>query len=168
MKTFQLDECLNSKRLANACNALCRCEAHRFPNSLKGKSVKDPEVLEYFFSRGKAIVTNDAAMIEDHVAAIPQQHPGLIIIVFSDECRDELTDEASGKILVTFKSHVPQWSEIPVSNSVLLVTEKSVRVFHKENGVLRKDLQAEYCDMNIAESLLAVLVENKKRNQFEG
>ena len=162
MKVFQFDECLNSKRLEAACAAGAKCIPHRFPKRFKGKSVKDPEVLEHFFSQGKVIVTNDGAMLNDHVDSIPEKHPGLIVVKFSEECHDELTDDASANILHTFKSVVPEWPELHWDNSVLLLTEKSVSVMHKESAHLRTDLHSEYTG-HTAHAVAAILAQNRRR-----
>lgn len=144
MKIFQLDECINSGMLADACNARGQCVAHRFPRRLKNHAVKDPDVLTEFFGAGKTIVTNDGEMLQTHVDDIPERHPGLIIVTHSPGFKREMTDAASAAILLEFKKQVPNWFEIPCDNSVVVLTEKSVRVLHKGGAALVTDLYAEY------------------------
>jgi hypothetical protein len=162
MKVFQFDECLNSKRLEAACKADKKCIAHRFPKRFKGRSVKDPVVIQSFFSHGKAIVTNDAEMLEKHVGSIPEQHPGLVVVIYSNDCHDELTDDASAAILRKFKSIVPSWADLHCDNSVLILTEKSVTVLHKDSTQLRTDLYSEYT-AHTADAVAAVLGQNRRR-----
>ena len=163
MKTFQLDECINSKRLAAACNAAHKCNTHRFPKKMKGKGIQDPVVLKEFFSAGKAIVTNDAAMLCDHVVDIPELHPGLLFVVFSPECKHELSDEASAGILNSLKQRVPTWNQIPCDNSVIVITEKDIEILHKRGERLDRDLYAEYGDEEIAGLVTNALIRNAKR-----
>jgi hypothetical protein len=164
MKVFQLDECLNSKRLEAACRAEGKCVPHRFPKRFKNRSIKDPEVLAEFFALGKAIVTNDAAMLSEHLADIPAAHPGLIIVAFSPDCRDEMTDEASAGILARFKMLMPLWPDLPYENSVLVITERFTEIFHKQGGQLVRDLYAEHTLANLTAAVQAVLERNHARS----
>jgi len=163
MKIYQLDECINSKKLETACRDEGKCMPHRFPKAHKGKGVKDPQVLAMFFSQGKVIVTNDKAMLREHVENIPELHPGLILIKFSDECKYEIDDQESAKILRHVKSKIPNWSSLACENSIAVATEKGLEILHKKDNKLLRNEGADYSDANFADKIEAALKENSKR-----
>ena len=79
MRTFQLDQCLDSKRFARECTAQGLCRTARLPPSLR--DADDPELLEALMVAQNPLVTFDRALPCDHIASIPAQHPGILVII---------------------------------------------------------------------------------------
>lgn len=159
MKTIQFDECVNSKELEAACRAEGKCIPHRFPKRFKGRGLGDPQVLELFFAQGKIVLTNDENILSDHLQDIPESHPGLVIVTHSDNCRDELTDTANRAILSNFKAMILRWDEVVCRNSIIVITESSIEVLHKEAGKLNRDFYI-VLPSNDAQNLYACLQDN--------
>ena len=167
MRVFQADECMNSKRFEAACNSEGRgglYRLYRFPKSFKGRSIKDPEILRHFFDRGTPIITNDEEMLSEHANAIPEEHPGLIVVAFSPDCQEIISDRVSMEMLARFKSLFPAWATIPCSNSVVVITERWVEIMHKEGGGLLRDAQLEYRSQAVESLLIEVLNANAGRS----
>ena len=68
MTIFQLDQCLNDKTLADACNAQGMCTVYRYPRRLTGQF--DEVMLPVVFSRNTTLLTTDRTIIEDNESSI--------------------------------------------------------------------------------------------------
>ena len=91
MITFQLDECVNSKKLVQRCDEEGLCKVYRFPSFMRGAGIKDPEVFDSLLPKGKPLLTTDNALLDEHLDSIPEKHPGIIIVSNSASVLQTLT-----------------------------------------------------------------------------
>ncbi len=78
MTTFQLDQCLDSKRFAHDCAAEGLCGTLRLPPSLRNAA--DPDLLTALMTGSHPLVTFDRALPKEHTSFISESHPGILII----------------------------------------------------------------------------------------
>lgn len=163
MTTFQLDECLNSKKLVQGCTQEGLCNVFRFPSDMKG--LKDPEMLTQLLPKGNPLVTTDIALLDEHLDSIPKYHPGIIIIANSESVPQTLTIKKVQAILRKLKTKWSQWYQVSWQNSIVCLTQDSVKILHLEDNHLKEDgyftYQAPDWEENI---LLQVLYRNANRH----
>lgn len=109
MTIFQLDQCLNDKTLADACNAQGMCTVYRYPRRLTGQF--DEVMLPVVFSRNTTLLTTDRTIIEDNESSIVAPNPG-IIVVKNKKPRPFMTADRARAIIAKFKTNVPSWPTI--------------------------------------------------------
>jgi hypothetical protein len=78
VRSFQLDQNSNHKRLAEKCNAEGKCFVQRLPNELKDK--EDPVVLAAVLANNSTLLTMDFNIVADNGSCIPQCNPGIIVV----------------------------------------------------------------------------------------
>ena len=159
MTIFQLDECISMKKLIRTCREQGFSEAYPFPNAMKNKGIKDPEMLQTLLPLGNPILTTDKKLMFYNLFAIPEKHPGIIVIGTSHEEPRTLKKEIILKILSRFKSFLPQWHTINWSNSIVLITEKTVQVWHKVSDSLKSGELTEF-EKDASEKILGQLINN--------
>ena len=160
MIRFQMDECLNSRRLCRECNEAGKSEVKRFPTAQKG--AQDPQVLAQFATR-ITLVTSDMAILEEHHSAIPVINKGLVVLGNSPEILRTATERDYRSIITRFKSSCPTWNSCDFSNSLVVITEKYAQVFHVDlSRVLIRDGFFDFSDPSWAESFVAILEANAK------
>ena len=125
MTTFQLDECLDDKRLARACNAAAKRTVHRCPPDLKG--TPDHEMLPVVFSRNTTLVTIDRTIVDDSRAAVVSPNPGIIIIQ-KKKPHPPMTSARALEIIERFKENIPSWPTIDWSMVYAEIDEDEVYV----------------------------------------
>jgi hypothetical protein len=162
MTTFQLDQCMNDRRLAAACNEQGLATAWRFPKRLV--DALDPEVLADLLGKGNPLVTFDQRFARDHVACIPSQNPGIITISnIRGGNPKTMTTALAGQILGRFKSLFPNWHETPLRNSVIEITPAGVEVWHAQDGKLIRDGYHAFDDAGWDQALSKLLFQNAAR-----
>ena len=114
MRTFQLDECTNSKRLQRKCKNQGVVNVRRFPKSQRGKGVKDPQVLQWLAELTTPLITSDAKLKRDHAADVPDSHPGIIVLCSADKPTIRLRDKEA--LLAKLKKNLADWERIDISN----------------------------------------------------
>jgi len=107
--TFQLDQCLDDKDLARACNAEGKCTVKRYPERLRGQS--DKVMLPAVFSQDTTLVTIDRTIIEDNESSIVAPNP-CIIVIRTKKPRPFMTASLARRIMDRFKTNVPSWPDI--------------------------------------------------------
>ncbi len=133
MTTFQLDQCLDSKRFARDCTTEGRCRILRLPRSLH--DVNDPVLLQTLMAAPNPLLTFDRALPRDHTAFIPDRHPGLLVIS-NFPAPQTLTIRIAQQLLQRFKSAFPDWDQVSWNNSVVEITTLGVEVWHVAQGHL--------------------------------
>lgn len=136
MKSFQLDECFNDKRLADACNAEGRCTVRRFPRRLKEK--KDPVILPDLLAKDAPVVTIDFTIVPDNAAHIPNVNSGLIV-VRSKNSRKPFTSKSAAMNMSRLKQRFPAWSEIDWSGVYIEIDEEELFI-----SELKKDMAGDH------------------------
>ncbi|OQY52435.1 MAG: hypothetical protein DRR08_21415 [Candidatus Parabeggiatoa sp. nov. 2] len=116
MTIFQLDECLNSKKLVQGCAKEGLCQVFRFPTDMKG--LKDPDMLNLLLPKDNPLITTDLALLDEHFDSIPEYHPSLILIANSESVPQTLTIKKVQAILRQFKMTFSQWHQVPWQNCV--------------------------------------------------
>jgi hypothetical protein len=161
MTTFQLDECLNSKKLVLGCAQEGLCQVFRFPSDMKG--LKDPEMLNQLLPKGNPLITTDFALLDEHLNSIPEYHPGIILIANSESVPQTLTIKKVQTILRKFKTKFSQWHQVFWQNSIVCITQDSVNVLHIEAGYLKEDGYLTYQSIDWEKTLEDLLYQNAKR-----
>jgi hypothetical protein len=161
MTTFQLDECLNSKKLALGCAQEGLCKVFRFPSEMKG--LKDPEMLNSLLPKGNPLITTDFALLNEHLNAIPDSHPGIILIANSKSVPETLTIKKVQAILKKFKTQFSQWHQVSWQNSIVCITQDSINVLHIEGGHIKDDGYFTYQSLDWDKKLEDTLCKNAKR-----
>lgn len=136
MTTFQLDQCLDSKRLVRDCAAEGRCLTLRLPRPLH--DVEDPELLQTLMAAPNPLATFDRALPRDHTAFIPDRHPGLLVIS-NFPAPQTLTVRIAQQVIKRFKAAFPDWDQVSWSNSVVEITTLGVEVWHVQQAHLIRD-----------------------------
>lgn len=88
-----------------------------FPKELAGRSIKDPEMLQWWNNLGVMLLTRDSSMASDHTRFVPNYHKGIVVI-----CNGGKTPLGHGKIpvvLSAFKRALPQWPSLHLDNALL-------------------------------------------------
>jgi hypothetical protein len=163
MTIFQLDQCLNDRRLADRCNRASQgqAQAFRFPNRLH--DAPDPVVLAALLPRGNPFISTDRAMPEEHACHIHNPHAGIVIICHSPDEPRTMTSALAAAILARFKTAVPCWHSLPLANSIMFLTEIDVEVCHVGAGKLVQGRHLPYTDTTWAEKMVADLQANAAR-----
>jgi len=122
---FQLDECLDDTRLAQACNAAAKCIVNRYPPELKG--TPDHEMLPVVFSHNTTLLTIDRTIVDDNRSSIVSPNPGIIIIQ-KKKPHPPMTATRAREIIERFKQNVPSWPTIDWSMVYVEIDEEEVYV----------------------------------------
>lgn len=122
MRTFQLDECTNSKKLRRQCKQQGVVDVRSFPVELKNKSVKDPQVLQWLAGLDTPLVTTDAHLKTEHTSDMPDSHPGIVVLCSAG--RSTLTLRDKQALLSAFKSNLTGWDQIDVSNLIVEIWKR--------------------------------------------
>jgi hypothetical protein len=126
MITYQVDECIDSKKFVDACNAQGLVSVWRYPQSLKSK--KDPEVLTAILHSGRTLLTTDRTIHFDNSNSIPDRHAG--ILIFANTISPQtITVSKIMRSLEKLKSLFPSWHKISIQNSVVELGEDGVRIW---------------------------------------
>jgi hypothetical protein len=138
MSAFQLDEDVNSRRLARECKQSGLSQVKRFPRKLRGIGTLDPSVLERVTPKD-TLLTGDLSLARDHTRSIPAHHCGIIALGNSEEIMWTVTDKDYRRIIANFKRQFPEWQACEFSNSILTITERDVLIQHAEGQSLVDD-----------------------------
>jgi len=139
MIKVQLDENINSRKLAEACHAEERSHVRRFPNEWRGQAVKDSEVLERFMAVDALLLTIDECIAIEHPLAIPDRHPGILIVQQAANAVRTMTWKIAQSIIAGMKTAISDWDSLPWNNSIVTFCPSNVEVRHTEAGVLHVD-----------------------------
>ncbi len=123
MTTFQLDECLDDTRLAQACNAAAKCKVERYPPELKG--TPDHEMLPVVFAHSTPLLTIDRTIVYDNGASIVSPNSGIIIIQ-KRKPHPPMTATRAREIIERFKQSIPSWPTIDWSMVYAEIDEDEV------------------------------------------
>ena len=158
MKIYQLDECINSKKLERKCNTEQKVCLYRYPKNNRGDS--DPEMLIKLLPKGNTIITSDINIIYDHIDSIPQNHPGIIIIGYSTSKPSANSLKKILIILEKIKKIYKNWNKIEINNSIIIISDINIKIFHKENKKLINDLDEKLNHLNIKNKIDKVIIKN--------
>jgi hypothetical protein len=161
MIAFQVDENFRDKHFAAACNSEGLASVAPFPPELRGKA--DDDVLDAFLARERPIVTNDINIAAHHPQAVPQRHPGIIIVCYSPGNPRTSTMKGLQKIIFAFKKAFSAWHSTSYANSIIQLTELDVHIWHKEGDSIRRDHYIPFTDRDWVGRLQAALIQNSTR-----
>ncbi len=137
MAGYQLDECMDYKRLALACQRQGLTSVYRFPRSLKTRiGTKDREVVARLLPKGSALLTTDRTFADDNAEFIDERHPGIVIV--ANFAKKPLRSKDVERTLAAFKERFPDWPNIDPSNFVIEISEVGVHV----SRILDRKLEA--------------------------
>jgi hypothetical protein len=159
MTTFQLDQCLDSKRFARDCAAEGLCQTARLPPALR--DADDPEILRALMGAPCPLVTFDRALPHDHAASIPSQHPG-IIVISNYPAPQTMTVRIAQRILGRLKAAFPPWHRVAWTNSVVEVTTIGIEVWHVDGRRLARDIYLAFDSADWQSQLTRVLEQNAR------
>jgi hypothetical protein len=125
------------RSIADACNAQGLAVVYRFPRRLAGK--EDPVVLDDLLARPNPLITVDLGMVRDHLAHVPDLHPGIVSISNARVDRRTLTSKLICRILDNFKAGFPNWHRVSLRNTVAEITPVGIELCHIESGRLIRD-----------------------------
>jgi hypothetical protein len=125
MNAFQLDECLNDKRLADLCNAEGHCVVRRFPRRLREQ--KDFVVLPDLLAKDAPLVTIDFPIVDENKRHIPEVNAGLIIVRTRNVQRP-FTAKSATQNMQRFKQKFPDWAEADWSGIHLEIDEYEIYI----------------------------------------
>jgi hypothetical protein len=125
MTAYQLDECIDSKRLVDACTTQALVEVQRFPRSLKGSN--DPRILGSVLPSGRTLLTIDRTIHTSHASGISETHPGILIVARASSVKTLTTRDAMD-ILSQFKTAFP----------IVELTEIGIEIWRVLRGVLER------------------------------
>jgi hypothetical protein len=160
MTTFQLDQCLDSKRFARDCADQGLCQTFRLPPSLR--DAEDPELLRALMAAPSPLVTFDRALPHDHTAFIPSQHPG-IIVISNYPALQTMTVRIAQRVLGRCKAAFPQWHLVAWTNSVVEITTIGVDVWHVQDNRLVRDTYLAFDSADWQMRLTSALEQNARR-----
>ncbi|MGP0067333.1 MAG: hypothetical protein ACLQGP_27530 [Isosphaeraceae bacterium] len=109
---------------------------YRFPRRLMDK--EDPEVLGDLMQKPNPLVTTDLEMVRQHLAFIPDFHPGILTISNSKNPQT-ITSKGIRRILAKLKELFPLWHQADFRNSIAEITPESIELSHVEGGSLIRD-----------------------------
>lgn len=158
MITFQLDQCLDSKRFARDCAAEGLCRTQRLPPLLRG--AKDPELLLALMAGANPLVTFDRALAHDHASSIPGEHPGIIVI---SNFPAHQTIRIAQRVLSRFKTIFSDWHQVPWANSVVELTTIGVEVWQVTRGRLVRNVYLPFDSVDWQMRLSSVFQRNSQR-----
>ena len=131
MINYQVDECLNSKKLVRACAEEGLVNVRRYPVRLK--QCDDSVVLQDVLPSEWTLVTTDREIHFEHSDSIPNEHSGILIVATCQSPRTlGIKDVLS--ILRKFKAAFPDWYAVSPRNSVIEITEQHAEVWRVVNG----------------------------------
>jgi len=160
MSSFVLDECAYSRRLQAQCEQEGLAIVKRLRKALAGS--KDPKLLPEVVRTGDTLVTYDRSIAEQNASLLSLGHAG-IVVVASASIQPPLTDALARQILRRFKQILPQWHSVDVTDSVVEITQESVRVCHAEGGKIEQDEYLRYDRSDLRQLLLDILNRNSSR-----
>ncbi len=141
MLVFQLDECINSKKLAQDCEKEGKARVRRFPSNLRG--AKDPVVVRHLLLADGAtgpLVTFDRTLADEQSQSLNRHHGGLVVVEKAIDTHRTMTSNTARQIIEKFKEKFPMWHEVPWGNSIVRITETHVSVSRVVDGVPVQDL----------------------------
>lgn len=139
MKVVQFDECLDDRRLVNACTSEGIVDARRFPRSIRNRAASDEEVLRKLLPQCDLFVTKDRMLAEQNPGVLEPEHSGILIVTLGPEATRTITTKLAGEILKRFKETFPRWHEVPCGNSIIQLAPDRVEVQHVAGGALVRD-----------------------------
>ncbi len=169
MKTFQLDECTNHKKLRRQCKQQGLANVHSFPKEFRNKGVKDPAVLKWLAGLSTPLVTTDAQLKTEHMSDIPDRHPGIVVLCSAD--RRTLTLRDKQRLLGTFKSNLAEWNRIDISGVIVEIwigQEYDVNVTRVESGQIVTEEFMEYKDADWPDCFVRAVSSHRFRENLPG
>ena len=162
MTSYQVDECLNSKKLVRACAEEGLVNVRRCPERLK--QCDDPVVLQDVLPSEWSLVTTDREIHFEHGEFIPAEHSGIVIVATCQSPRTlGIKDVIS--ILRKFKAAFPDWHAVSPRNSVMEITEQSAEVWRVVDGIAQRIGLFEFNALGWQDSMRSLLAQNASRNQ---
>jgi hypothetical protein len=158
MITFQLDECLNDRAFAQECTQGGLAIAWRFPNALRG--VPDDEVISVLLKSDRPFVTKDRGFVRDHIASMPRNHPGVIIIHQGDTNPHTMTVRLVKRILGGFKERFSDWHKTELRNTIVELTQDNIRLSHITDQRVVVDVELPLQEERLADLIAQVLTRN--------
>lgn len=159
MTSFQLDQCLDSKRFVRDCAAEGLCRVLRLPPDLRG--AEDPGLLASLMGADNPLLTFDRALPHDHTGSIPDAHPGTLKVSNYPEPQT-MTVKTAQRVLSRFGDSFVKWYEVDWSNSVVELATIGVEVWHVHQSQLVGDGYLAYESPDWNEKLLEIVSQNAR------
>jgi hypothetical protein len=154
MIAYQMDQCANWRSLADACYAQGQSEVHRLPKRLA--DAEDPDVLSAAMSSGRTLLTVDRTIHYDHLAYIPNEHPGILILASSLPQRT-MTEKIGTRILARFKASFPDWDCVSLRNFVVELSDVGLRIWSVRDGSLSAEGYVPFDETDWQDNVRALL-----------
>ena len=157
MISYQVDECLNSKKLVRACAEEGLVNVRRYPERLK--QCDDPVVLQDVLPSDWTLITTDREIHLAHGAFIPNEHSGILIVATCQSSRT-LGIKDVFRILRNFKATFPDWPAVSLRNSIVEITEQQAEVWQVVNGNAKRIGFFEFSTAGWQDDIRSLLHEN--------
>lgn len=161
MTVFQLDQCLNNRRLAKDCNDEGLAGVWRFPSELAQQPTSDPEMLARFMAADRPLLTTDGRLPWEHTSHIPNPHPGIVVI--RSNAKHTLRIEDARRILAGCKARLPEWHQLSFRNSILELWPDALDVYHVVRKQLHLDQHCSFDEVDWPQAFIASLTTNSNR-----
>lgn len=125
MTDFQLDQNLNARRMADACNAEGLCTLRRLPKRLINKT--DDIVLRDLLGRDATLITADRRIVDENPSDIPPRNPGVVVVRLKVATRT-LTARLADEMIRRFKDSFPEWHRTDWSRLFLEITDQDIYI----------------------------------------
>jgi hypothetical protein len=145
------------------CKKTGLAETSRFERRHRNKKMQDPEVMAYYFGLNRVLLTFDKALIDEHENDIPGLNPGIIVVQHSPALLRTLTQKSAEKIIAKFKEIIPDWYEVPWSNSIVRISDIAVEICRKEESGVVTLVYTELTETDCAEQIRKHLQQNYVR-----
>lgn len=163
MKSVQLDECMDDKRFARACNSEGIVRAKRFPKRLRNRAVSDEEALRQLLPRCDLFVTKDLRIADQNAHWLPGDHAGILIITLGPDATRTMTTHIARDLLRKLKDSFADWSEPTWNSSIMELSPDYIEVNHVVSGSLVRDATIDRNTANWQEELQSILHQNAER-----
>lgn len=160
MKSFQLDENINSKNLVENCDAEGKCKVLRFPAALCG--TKDPELLPDLLTREAPLVTTDSTIVNDSPGAIPERNSGLIVVK-QRAPTPPFTAKRAAVFIANFKSKFPGWPEFDWSGLYVEISDTEAYVSALRDGDVSGGTSIDIGDEKFSEKFIIGAVASRDK-----
>jgi hypothetical protein len=156
---FQVDQCLDSRKLVGKCNSDRPATVRRFPDFMRNQD--DPDVVEFARNDKKVLLSGDTRLLDDWAFCLNDHHFGVIVVIIS--LPKTLTWKNAIALLAVWKACIHDWHSLSFDNSVLELREEYLQVFHVERSVPVRDEVIFLKDPEACARLVAALERNRKR-----
>lgn len=148
------DENADCEDFVSECNSLHSDTLCRFPDSLRGKGIKDPQMLPLLLSQNRSLLTCDTLIAEVNADYIPEDNPGIVVVRLRRPVKT-MTLRMMRKLVEQFKRTFPKWRELELKNIQLEICEDCAMISHLPLG--REKTVVKYDDNAFATAITSAI-----------